>query len=252
MTGFSAHRRERAFHDGLAAADDVARRPPRLLEDIEVDLIGRLGPIQGLEVLELGCGAGDLTMELVRRGACVTALDLSPGMVAAAEERLHRHCPGARLEWRVAPAEETGLPPRRFDLVVGKWILHHVDVAAAAKEVDRVLKDRGAGWFIENSGMNPILRFARERLAGRYGIPRYGTEDEHPLVEADFDALRARFPALRLHWPDFFFLTLFDRQILRQRWPPVSRLIRHADGAIFRHVPGLRPYSFHITVELRR
>ena len=37
---------------------------------------------------------------------------------------------------------------------------------------------------------NPALRFARRHLVGRFGIPRYGTLDEHPLTDSDPDALQ--------------------------------------------------------------
>ena len=37
-----------------------------------------LGELRGRRVVELGCGLGDLTVELARAGAHVTAVDLSP------------------------------------------------------------------------------------------------------------------------------------------------------------------------------
>src|SRR5207245_1112983 len=108
------------------------------------------------------------------------------GMVAIAEQRARHFAPGMPVEFLVAPVEQTGLPSESFDVVAGKWILHHADVKLAACEVRRVLKKGGKGVFAENSGLNPILGFARTHLAGRLGIPRYGTDDEHPLTSADF------------------------------------------------------------------
>jgi magnesium-protoporphyrin O-methyltransferase len=47
--------------------------------------------LSGLRILDAGCGPGQMTAELAARGARVTAVDISPGLVAIAEARL----PGA-------------------------------------------------------------------------------------------------------------------------------------------------------------
>src|SRR5204863_4561784 len=97
-------------------------------------------------------------MELIDAGADVVATDLSAGMVAAAGQRIDRYRPNSSAQTLVVSAEETGLPDAAFDLVVGKWIVHHVDVEAVARESARVLRAGGLAAFIENSAMNPVLR----------------------------------------------------------------------------------------------
>jgi magnesium-protoporphyrin O-methyltransferase len=44
--------------------------------------------LSGLRVLDAGCGTGALAIEAARRGAEVVAIDLSPNLVAVAEERM--------------------------------------------------------------------------------------------------------------------------------------------------------------------
>ena len=44
--------------------------------------------LNGVRVLDAGCGAGQMTHELAMRGAEVTAVDISPSLVRIAEERL--------------------------------------------------------------------------------------------------------------------------------------------------------------------
>jgi glycosyltransferase involved in cell wall biosynthesis/ubiquinone/menaquinone biosynthesis C-methylase UbiE len=248
----SVLRREQAFHDSLARRLDRVATTPAQPDDLDRALLRRLGPLDGCRVLELGCGTGDLALQLLERGAEVVAVDLSSVMLDIAGRRAARFVPNARLELVAAPVEATTLPDEAFDLVVGKWILHHVDVEQAAGEVARVLRPGGVGLFIENSGRNPLLRLAREHLAGRFGIPRFGTEDEHPLVERDYDVLRGRFARVELVYPDFFFFTLLDRQILKQRWRGPSRAINAVDRALGRRLPSVRRYSFHVIVELEK
>lgn len=50
--------------------------------------------LSGKRVLDAGCGAGQMTIELAARGADVVAIDISPSLVEIAAERLpdaHRH-----------------------------------------------------------------------------------------------------------------------------------------------------------------
>lgn len=53
----------------------------RLLSYLPLDL-------RGITILDAGCGTGALAVEAAKRGAQVTAIDLSPQLVAVARERL--------------------------------------------------------------------------------------------------------------------------------------------------------------------
>lgn len=50
------------------------------------------------------------------------------------------------------PVKRTGLPSESFDVIVGRWILHHVDLGQAASELARLLAPGGRAVFLENSG----------------------------------------------------------------------------------------------------
>jgi SAM-dependent methyltransferase len=242
--------RERDEHDRLARAlhpASMAPEPPGPLERALLDL-ARPGP--HARVLDLGCGSGDLTLELVRSGAAVMALDVSQGMLDVARERVALFCPGAAATFIARPAEATGLADASVDLVVGRFILHHLDVARAAAELARITAPGGRVVLIENSGRNPVLMAARRHLAGRFGIPRLGTEDERPLSRSDVEALRGAFGAVELHYPVFDFFRIFDRQVLRFRWGRVSRLLSGIDDAIHRRMKGLRRFSFRVVTVL--
>lgn len=79
--------------------------------------VARCGDVAGRAVLDLGCGTGYLARELARRGAAVTAVDLSPRMIERA--RANEDEVTARIDYRVMDAQEVGssLPPASFDLV---------------------------------------------------------------------------------------------------------------------------------------
>ena len=97
-----------------------------------------LPPLKGLEVLELGCGMGHLSLCLAQGGASrVLATDASERMLAVARsERPHE-----RVEYRLCAMEDLAFPPASFDLVVSSLALHYVaDHAALVRKVARWLK----------------------------------------------------------------------------------------------------------------
>jgi len=124
-----------AFKDHFSshAAGYAARRPR--YPDALVDALAGLAPGQDL-ALDCGCGTGQLSTGLARRFARVVATDASESQIAAAE-------PHPRVEYRVAPAERTGLPDGSADLVVAAQAAHWFDLPAFYAEARRVGR-RGA------------------------------------------------------------------------------------------------------------
>jgi ubiquinone/menaquinone biosynthesis C-methylase UbiE len=91
-------------------------------------------------VLDVGCGPGALTTELVRRlgAASVTAVDPSESFVDAARKRL----PGVTVE--VASAELLPFPDRTFDAVIAQLVVHFMpDPVAGLAEMARVTRPQG-------------------------------------------------------------------------------------------------------------
>lgn len=74
-------------------------------------------------VLDAGCGTGALAVEAARRGADVTAIDLSPTLVSLARERLPRDLGAGSVTFAVGDMLSTALG--RFDHVVAMDSLIH-------------------------------------------------------------------------------------------------------------------------------
>lgn len=97
-------------------------------------------------VLEVGCGTGELLVELARRypGAEVVGLDPDPAALGIARRKLE----GARLPARLDQGLAATLPypDASFDLVVSSLMLHHLDTSnklRMLRECRRVLTGRG-------------------------------------------------------------------------------------------------------------
>lgn len=82
-------------------------------------------------VLEIGCGTGTFARELAsKRGARVTAIDLSPRMIDVARTRTQA---SLGIDYRVHDFMD--LSPRGFDAIVAVNTLHHLPLAAAASRM---------------------------------------------------------------------------------------------------------------------
>ena len=94
---------------------------------------------RGKRVLEIGCGLGTDTLQFLRAGAEVTALDLSGRSVGLAQQRARYE--GYRALFLNADAEGLPFADGSFDLVYSWGVLHHTpDTERAIAEVRRVLR----------------------------------------------------------------------------------------------------------------
>jgi 2-polyprenyl-3-methyl-5-hydroxy-6-metoxy-1,4-benzoquinol methylase len=211
-------------------------------------LLDALEPLAGATVLDFACGTGITSAWLADRGAIVTGIDLSPQSTARGAE----FCRAARAEVSfVTGAIESNPDLGTFDRIVGRFALHHVDVAAVAPLLARHLRPGGVGAFLETMDSNPVLRLARRHLVGRFGIPRLGTLDEHPLTRADLELLEQAFGKLELRVPKMTFFRIFDRQVLRYRSRRASRLTGALDDLLLTRFH-LNSWSYHQLVVLSR
>jgi SAM-dependent methyltransferase len=98
------------------------------------------GIAPGQRVVDVGCGPGALTSELVTRlGADhVTAVDPSEPFVAAARERY------PEVDVQRAAAEELPFADRTFDAALAQLVVHFMrDPVAGLREMARVSRERG-------------------------------------------------------------------------------------------------------------
>lgn len=149
-----------------------------------------LPDLQGASVLDAGCGPGLYAEELLRRGADLVGVDVTPEMVDRARERV-----GDRATFHVADLSQplAFAADEAFDGIVSPLVLDYIDDwDAVFSEFSRVLKP--GGWLVY-SHSHPmsdylLLRdkeqlephyFERERFAMRWS--GFGTPA--PLVETN-------------------------------------------------------------------
>lgn len=170
-----------------------------------------IGDLQGKRVLDLGCGDGFASMDALRAGACVTAIDISPASIEylitnAKKEGLHHH-----LDAQVMDAHHLNFENESFDIVFGNGILHHLPhLECAIGEIKRVLKESGYAVFFEPLGMNPFVNLFRKVT------PNCRTKDEKPFTKQELSIIRTHFPNTQFSY--FECTTLFTKGLLLLRF----------------------------------
>src|SRR5438876_1011162 len=137
-------------------------------------VLASAAPRPGMRVLDLGCGAGWLGLELARRGAHVTGLDISPTNLALARymaETNARNFPYlyqgfvglpckledfGSAEYAYADLNTVSLPSREYDAVVVWDSLHHIQALERLMEqVRAALKPGGVFIGVDHAFATP-------------------------------------------------------------------------------------------------
>lgn len=154
-----------------------------------------LGDVRGKTVLDFGCGNGENTILMARRGARVLSMDISAASVKVAEKRLEINGLENAAEFFAGSAHDICLPDESVDVVFGMAILHHLDLKLSAKEVFRILKPGGRAIFQEPVRNSKFVWFVRNLIP--YQAPdtspfeRPLTDDELKQFAADFSVYKS-------------------------------------------------------------
>jgi ubiquinone/menaquinone biosynthesis C-methylase UbiE len=136
------------------------------------------GPsVAGKRVLEVGCGAGVVSVAMALGGATVTAVDVSASGLRVTRERAERYGVGDRIRTVQGAAEQLDMADGSFDLFFAKAVVHHLLIDDVMGRVRRLLAPAGRGAIIEPQS-NPVLDFAREHLPypGKVAEGEHGTD----------------------------------------------------------------------------
>lgn len=112
--------------------------------------LGTLGAVDGLDVVELGCGTAYVSAWLARRGARPVGVDVTPAQLDTARRMQERFAlPFPLVE---ASAEDVPLPDASFDLAVSEYGASiWCDPHRWIPEAHRLLRPGGRLWLLRNS-----------------------------------------------------------------------------------------------------
>ena len=110
--------------------------------------------LRGARVLDAGCGTGALAVELAKRGANVTAIDISPTLVDLARERHDGVGPG-RIDFRVGDMLDPALGS--FDFLVAMDSLIHYEGPDIARTLATLAKRVRSSMVFTVAPRTPLL-----------------------------------------------------------------------------------------------
>ncbi|MFC0216679.1 class I SAM-dependent methyltransferase [Paenibacillus chartarius] len=165
--------------------------------------------IAGKEVIELGAGAGRLTVPLARLARTVAAFDASDAMLRLAAAKLRQE---GLANWTVQTADHRAIPAETgsADVLVAGWTIGYIanstvpsgmqNLAAVMSEVQRVLRPGGTALIIETLGTGvaepappDFLTAYYEELERTYGYRRHPIRTDYRFDDAAQAAELIRF-----------------------------------------------------------
>ena len=146
---------------------------PSGLEKVTAAVLAAVRPRPGCQVVDLGCGTGQLSLPLAQCGARVLAIDVSAAMVgrlqANARERGISNVEGLDI-----PIEDLSLPSGSVDLVVTSYALHHL------RDADKSLVVSAAYQWLRPGGTLVVA----DMMFGRGG-----TSQDRAIIKSKVSAL---------------------------------------------------------------
>lgn len=239
---------EREFHNrkfgeaqenrGSSAIYELPRAAYRALER-------DLQPLaKGADILEYGCGDCSYVARLADWGGRVTAIDISDEAVETA--RVIAAEKGIDARFAVMNAEELTFPDASFDVVVGRAILHHLDLEKAYASIARVLRPGGTAIFLEPMAHNPLIELYRRFT------PHLRTVDEHPLLVKDFDLARRHFGTLELEYFTLLSMGALVVSKVPKLFQPALKALDAADAGLFKVAPALGRFAWTAKMVMRK
>lgn len=132
-----------------------------------------LGDISGLQLLDAGCGAGRNIPKYLAGHASVTGVDIAPGMITEARERLTKA--GLEADLHVGDLTSLDFGDQSFDAIVASACLNGIkDLTPVFSGFSRLLKNEGAFIF---SALHPDADVPK-------AAPQFSVGQTHILIDA--------------------------------------------------------------------
>lgn len=205
---------------------------------------------QGI-VLDLGCGTGRYTIDLLNQSTRVIGLDLSPKMVKIAKKKLGKNSPLNHVDFLLGDAEKLPFKRYSFDTIICVRVIQHVpDLQKFVNELARILKQDGKVIILTYNLLNP-LHFLKSRIEGFLAThPRLANNEllkkigaEFFVKDNDYSLWRIKFTLEKVglavkEWntvlliPHNFFTVANTPLLPKTTIPTLSKLLHLMDGLL--------------------
>ena len=171
----------------------VAERIAPIASEV-IDAVERHLPVRDAALVDLACGTGNGALAAAARDARVTAVDITPELVAIGARKADDA--GRSVTWVTADASDTGLPGQAFDVAISNMGIIFVEPVSMVAELSRLVKSGGTLGFSSwmragaNPFFDPIIEVLGPPPPSGYSPDQWGEPDTVTArLSADFDGI---------------------------------------------------------------
>ena len=180
-------------HDEVKKFDDLAAKwwdpdgefkPLHQINPLRVGFINERANLEGIKVLDVGCGGGILAEALSKLGAQVTGIDASEQTIGVAQN--HSNAVGSNVSYYQTTIEEfiANKPEEKFDVITCLEMLEHVpSPGEIIKTCSTILKDDGDIFFSTINRNPKSYLFAIVGAEYILNLLPKGTHDYHKFIK---------------------------------------------------------------------
>lgn len=206
----------------------------------------KLGNVVEKKILDIGSGFGNSALNLAKRGAIVTSIDISPRLIEGCRYRAAKN--GLVLNFQVMDAGNLHFDENYFDIILSFRTIHHLPILEDFfKEAYRCLKPGGFILIVEPQKFNPFVEFGRKFIRNSESSR---TPTEHPLIPADIRIFRSIFYNIENH--EFIFLSaasrFFNLLKLKKVYNYSAKFLSKIDELLW-HIRFLRPFYWQVVLK---
>ena len=179
-----------------------------------------LDPKEGERILDIACGAGELSLKIAENGCEVYGVDRSVNAINSAKLLAERE--KIECEFKVGNAEDLPYPDGYFDKVVCSSALEHFkDDVKALKEMSRVLKQNVSVVLTTDSFNYPISVELKEKHSEVAYVVNYYTQEKlkDQFEKSGFKMIRSMY-LLNSRITSFFF-----KIGIKKKWSGISWMV---------------------------
>lgn len=163
---------------------DSEFRPLHQINPLRLEWMASVTSLQGMKVLDVGCGGGILSDAMARQGAQVTGIDLASKSLRVAQlHALEAQTPA--IEYREISAEDLAAQhPAHYDIVTCMEMLEHVpDPASIVRACGQLVKP--GGWVFFSTIHRNLKAFMLAIVGAEYllNMIPHGTHEYDKLIQ---------------------------------------------------------------------
>jgi 2-polyprenyl-6-hydroxyphenyl methylase/3-demethylubiquinone-9 3-methyltransferase len=213
-------------------------------------------PLTGQKVLDFGGGGGILAVSCLLRGALVTLVDAAPGALEVARHHARRAGFEDSLELIHAGSLPAGLQRRRFELILLKDVIEHVEDDVGLLRQLASSQPPGGALLLSTQNrrsLNYLLEGGIERLRGNPDWCGWDTTHLRFYTHGDLEKLLNRSGYRITHWRSIYLLPyqlmIWPRRLARRG--PLAQALHAVDTLLGSTAP-LQRLGWNLIVRAER